>query len=98
VVAGTAVALFTNGLPGCDVIVESISRHGHPHSILPDMEVVDLTTRAAAVNALMVYDLAKRAERHGDPYENLEAMYRLAEVSWARGDFELIKRRLKPAG
>jgi hypothetical protein len=62
------------------------------------MEVVDLTTRAAAVNALMVYDLAKRAERHGDPYENLEAMYRLAEVSWAKGDFELIKRGLKPAG
>jgi len=98
VVAGTAVALFTNGLPGCDAIVESISRHGHPHSILPDMEVVDPATRAAAVNALMVYDLAKRAERHGDPYENLEAMYRLAEVSWAKGDFDLIKRGLNPTG
>jgi hypothetical protein len=39
----------------------------------------------------MVYDLAKRAERHGDPYENLEAMYHLAEVSWAKGEYELIK-------
>lgn len=98
VVAGTAVALFTNGLPGCDVIVDSISRHGHPHSILPDREVIDPATRAAAVNALMVYDLAKRAERHGDPYENLEAMFHLAEVSWAKGDFELIQRGLNPAG
>jgi len=26
----------------------------------------------------MVYDLAKRAERHGDPYENLAAMYHFA--------------------
>jgi hypothetical protein len=40
---------------------------------------------------LMVYDLAKRAERHGDPYENLQAMYHFAEVSWAKGDYELIK-------
>ena len=98
VVAGTAVALFTNGLPERDAIAESIGRHGHSHSILPDMEVVDPATRSAAVNALMVYDLAKRAERHGDPYENLEAMYRLAEVSWAKGDFNLMKRGLNPTG
>jgi hypothetical protein len=60
------------------------------------MEVIDPATRAAAVNALIVYDLAKRAERHGDPYENLAAMYHLAEVSWARGDYELIKSGRKP--
>ena len=46
----------------------------------------------------MVYDLAKRAERHGDPYENLEAMYYLAEVGWVKGDFELIKKGRNPAG
>jgi len=97
VVAGTAVALFTNGLLGCDTIADSIGRHGHPHSILPDMEVVDLATRSAAVNALMVYDLAKRAERQGDPYENVKAMYRLAEVSWAKGDFEFFKSGRNPA-
>jgi uncharacterized protein DUF3800 len=97
VVAGTTVTLFTNGLPGCDAIVDSISRHGHPHSILPDMDIVDPTTRAAAVNALMVYDLAKRAERHGDPYENLAAMYHFAEVSWVKGDFEFFKRGPNPA-
>jgi hypothetical protein len=97
VVAGAAVALFTNGLPGCDAIVESISRHGHPHSILPDMDIIDLKNRAAAVNALIAYDLAKRAERHGDPYENLEAMYQIAEISWAKGDYELFKHEQKPA-
>jgi hypothetical protein len=97
IVAGTTATLFANGLPGCDVIVESISRHGHPHSILPDMEVIDPTTRAAAVNALILYDLAKRAERQGDPYENLAAMYHLAEVSWVKGEFDAFKRGFKPA-
>lgn len=91
VIAGTAAMLFTKGLPGCDAIVESIARHGHPHSILPDMDVIDPANRSAAVNALIAYDLAKRAERHGDPYENLAAMYHFAEVSWARGDYALIK-------
>ena len=72
VIAGTAMALFANGLPGSEAIAESIGRHGHPHSILPDMDIIDPANRSAAVNALIVYDLAKRAERHGDPYENLE--------------------------
>ncbi|WOH68636.1 DUF3800 domain-containing protein [Bradyrhizobium sp. BWA-3-5] len=93
IIAGTAATLLGKGLPGADAIVDSISRHGHPHSILPDMGVIDLSNRSAAVNALIAYDLAKRAERHGDPYENLEAMYHFAEVSWARGDYELIKGR-----
>jgi hypothetical protein len=96
VVAGTTVELFTNGLPGCDAIVKSISGHGHPHSILPDMEVIDPATRVAAVNVLIVYDLAKRAERHGDPYESLEAMYHFAKVSWAKGDYDLIKGGCNP--
>jgi hypothetical protein len=61
------------------------------------MDVIDPANRSAAVNALIVYDLAKRAERYGDPYENLEAMYHLAEVSWARGDYELIRKGARPA-
>lgn len=96
VVAGTAMVLFTNGLPGCDAIVDSISHHGHAHSILPDMDIINPANRSAAVNALILYDLAKRAERHGDPYENLEAMYRMAEVSWVRGDYDLIKAGKRP--
>jgi hypothetical protein len=98
VIAGTAVALFTDGLLGCEAIVDSISRHGHGHSILPDMDIINPANRSAAVNALILYDLAKRAERHGDPYENLEAMYRMAEVSWARGDYDLIKAGAQPPG
>jgi Protein of unknown function (DUF3800) len=97
VIAGTAVALFTNGLPGCEAIAESIGRHGHPHSILPDMDIINPANRSAAVNALIVYDLAKRAERHGDPYQNLEAMYHTAEVSWARGDYDILKAGGRPS-
>jgi hypothetical protein len=73
-------------LPGCEAVVDSISRHG-TDSILPDMEVIDLSNRMAAVNNLILYDLAKRAERHCDPHENLEAMYRVAEVGWDNGDY-----------
>ena len=92
VIAGTTATLFSTGLPpGCDAIVENIVRHGHAHSVLPDMDIVNPANRSAAVNALILYDLAKRAERQGDPYENLEAMYRAAEVSWVRGDFDLIR-------
>ena len=91
-IAGTAVTLFSKGLPGWDAIADSIGRHGHSHSILPDMDVIDPANRSAAVNALILYDLAKRAERHGDPYENLEAMYRMAEVGWVRGDYDLIRK------
>jgi hypothetical protein len=97
VVAGTSTVLFGNGLPeGCEQIVESISRHSHAHSILPDMDVIDPATRSAAVNALILYDLAKRAERRADPYDNLEAMYHHAEViSWVRGDYGLIAAALR---
>lgn len=96
IVAGTAFMVFTNGLPGCETIVESIGRHGHGHSILPDMDAINPENRSAAVNALIVYDLAKRAERHSDPFENLELMYHMAEVSWARGDYEVIRKTVTP--
>jgi hypothetical protein len=59
IIAGTARMLFAGGLPdGCDAIVDSIARHGHAHSILPDMDYVDPSNRSVAVNALIVYDLA----------------------------------------
>lgn len=96
VVAGTSTVLFGSGLPeGCEQIVESISRHGHAHLILPNMDIIDPATRSAAVNALILYDLAKRAERHTDPHENLEAMYHHAEVSWVRDDYGLIAAALR---
>jgi hypothetical protein len=87
VVAGAAAMFFGNALPECEAIAESISRHRHQESIVPDIDVIDLTNRNAAVNNLILYDLAKRAERHGDPYEDLEATYHIAEVSWASGHY-----------
>jgi hypothetical protein len=97
VVAGTMAFLFNNDFPQeCEAIAEKISRHGHPHSVLPEMDIVNPSNRSAAVNALILYDLAKRAERRGDPYENLEAFYQTAEISWARGDFSLEKGFSRP--
>lgn len=88
VIAGTAVAIATHGLPpGFEETGESLDRHALADSILPNLDVIDLSNRSAAVNALILFDLAKRAERHADPYENLVEMYHAAEVSWARGDF-----------
>lgn len=88
IVAGTMVAVVTNDFPReFQEVGEMIMKHVHPHSIMPDMEVIDPSTRSAAVNALIVYDLAKRAERHRDPHENLAEMYHQAELSWVRGDF-----------
>jgi len=93
VIAGTMVVIFASDSPEeFGTVREMIMRHLHPHSILPDMDVIDLSNRSTAVNALIAYDLAKRAERHGDPYENIAEMYHYAELSWTRGDF---KRLLK---
>lgn len=90
VIAGSAVWIYTYGLPeGMEAIGELLQRHALPDSIFPDMEIVDPSKRQAAVNALILYDMAKRAERNGDPYENLEEMYRYAEISWAKGDYNL---------
>lgn len=67
---------------------ELVQKHGMPESILPDLERVDLSQRKTAVNYFILYDLAKRAERNADPHLNLAEMYRLAELSWARGDLQ----------
>jgi len=89
VIAGTMITIAASDVsPEFQTIGEMIMRHVHLHSIIPDMEIIDPSTRSAAVNALIVYDLAKRAERHGDPYENLTEMYHQAELSWVRGDFK----------
>jgi hypothetical protein len=87
VIAGATVALAEEQTSGkFRSLREKLSRHLHPHSVMPDMDIIDPSNRSAMVNALIVYDLAQRAERHGDPYENLAEMYRLAEISWVRGE------------
>jgi Protein of unknown function (DUF3800) len=91
VVAGVAVACLVNGVPeGFGDAFERLRRHLLPDTILPDEDIIDLDQRVPAVNYLMLYDLAERAERCGDPYANLAETYRAAEVSWARGDFKAV--------
>jgi Protein of unknown function (DUF3800) len=93
VIAGATVDIAAKDFPpDYRPVGEMIARHVHPHSILRDMEVIEPSSRSAAVNALIVYDLAKRAERQGDPYELLAEMYHQAELSWVRGEFKPFQR------
>src|SRR5579864_8400421 len=86
IIAGVAVARLTNGVPeGFADSIERMNHHILPDSILPDLEVMQ--QRILAVNYLMLYDLAQRAERGLDPYADLADMYRAAEVSWVREEF-----------
>jgi Protein of unknown function (DUF3800) len=90
VIAGTAVALFSAPLAGqnhVEELAKSVSQHGLNDSILPDADIIDLSNRSAAVNNLILYDL----EKHADPYKNLGAIYRLAEVSWAKGEYRFLR-------
>lgn len=87
--AGTAVYCAGRGVPsGFDETATALYRHMLPDSIMPDFSVVNPSERAAAVNYLVLFELASRAEKNADPYENLSAFYHAAEVSWARGDFD----------
>jgi len=89
VVAGTTVWLLSNECPdGFQPTAEKIQGHLLKDSIFPDFEMLDLEQRQPAVNWLVLYDLAHRAERGDDPYENLEEMYFAAEMSWAKGEFK----------
>jgi hypothetical protein len=92
VFAGTAVACLSAGAPdGFGPTIERIQRHGLADTILPDYDVIDLRQRAPAVNYLVLYGLAERAERRANPYANLGEIYHQAEVSWAKGEFQLGK-------
>lgn len=87
IVAGTAAALFA-GQPYSDLgmAANSIAKHGLPESMMPDLEIVDPSTRQAMVNSIILYGLADRAEAGENPYKDLEAIYRAAEVSWVKGE------------
>jgi len=90
IIAGTAVACHVRGIPeGFNETVECMHHHILQDTILPDMDVIDLKQRIPAVNYLILYDLAKRAERGADPHHNLAEMYRQAEISWVRGNFQI---------
>ena len=89
VVAGTAVAHLMRGVPAAlNDTIDRMYRHILPDTILPDMANVDLSQRAPAVNYLVLYDLAKRAEQGSEPNAGLSNLYEQAEISWARGNFK----------
>lgn len=86
VVAGAAVAFAAGRLPaGCEAIIQSILRHAMDESIQPVYDFVDPANRIAAVNAVILYGLATRAEAGSDPHENLAEIYRQAEIAWVQG-------------
>ncbi len=88
VLAGSAVACFSGRLPkGSDVIVEGVANYGMGQSILPDYDHVNLENREVAVNAVIAYGLAQRAEKGENPYEHLAEHYRQAEISWVKGEY-----------
>jgi hypothetical protein len=63
-------------------IAKPLDRHIHPHSIGTDLAPVQLGTRQADVNWLVLMELAERADRQDDPHFGLEAVYAYAEKSW----------------
>jgi hypothetical protein len=84
VIASAMVTIVKNDYPEDHRAVAEL------HSIMPDMDIIDPSNRNALVNCLILFDLAKRAERHADPYLGLAEMYHFAEVGFARGDFHRI--------
>lgn len=88
-IAGAATNAYSKGCPeDFEEAANVMHRHVIKHSIFPDYEKVDTSKRAPAVNWLMLYDLALRAEEGRDPYDGLADMYHYAEVSWAKGEFD----------
>ena len=89
VVAGAMASIASNGFPAeTREVGEMVIRHGNPHSLMPDLDLIDPKNRSAAVSALILYDLAQRAERGRDPHHGLAEMYHQAELAWVRGEFK----------
>ena len=83
VIAGAIVNIVLNDFPPiAQEISEVLMRHLHSDSVMPDLDIVDPSSRSAVVSAVILHDMAIRAERRADPYENLEEMYYQAELSW----------------
>jgi hypothetical protein len=82
------VAGLIRGFPkGFEEIAERIWHHMLKDTMLPDFDIIDGKNRAPAINAIVLYGLAQRAERGDDPHQNLADIYRMAEVSWNRSPF-----------
>jgi hypothetical protein len=81
VIAGTAVPLLSAPLAGPSR-VEELAKNVSQHG-LNDSILPDAD----------IIDLPNRSA--ADPYQNLQAIYHLAEVSWAKGDYHFYVSRPK---
>lgn len=86
IVAGTARCLLSGEMkpsPKLAPIFKSLEKHGlENHSILPNIELLNLDKKFGRVGYLILYHLAQKAVRKEDPIKDLKRMYELAEQSW----------------
>jgi Protein of unknown function (DUF3800) len=62
-------------------IAEPLVRHMDEDCILPDFDIIDLAKDEAPVNALILQELAHRADNGYDPLIGMEEYYELAKAS-----------------
>jgi len=91
-VAGAVTACVRGNVQqrGLVEITDALDPHQHPHSIMPDFDHLDLKTRKAAVNWVILHGLGERASQDADPAALLAEIYAEAERSWDRGEFRAI--------
>lgn len=78
----TRTLVLDDDRPELNPIREELWPHAHRHIILPDFEYVQLGTRAADVNWLVLSELAERATIQSNPFMNLKEFYEVAERTW----------------
>lgn len=90
--AGAATACLRPGMErrGLLQIAEALDPHQHAHSVMPDFSHLDLKTRKAAVNWVILHGLGERAKRGSDPHALLAELYDASERSWDRGEFKAV--------
>ena len=81
-VAGTAAAVARNSAdPEFQRISELLIRHMDEDCILPNLDVIDLAGDEAPVNALILEELAHRAENGFDPLSGMDEYYEFPKAS-----------------
>ncbi|MDB5577717.1 MAG: hypothetical protein JWR80_2893 [Bradyrhizobium sp.] len=88
-VAGAVTACLRGDLErrGLTEIAGKLDEHQHPHSIMPDFSLLDLKTRTAVVNWVMLHGLGERARNGQNPHALLRELFARAELGFDRGEF-----------
>jgi hypothetical protein len=90
-VAGSVTACLRGNVRarGLTDIANELDEHLHRDSVMPDFDLLDLKTRKAAVNWVILHGLGERAQNGEDPHALLAEVYNAAEASWDRGEVRL---------